>query len=286
MTDVQKAVVKTLLYFSLWKVGLEEDALWLSLISSKRIKHVDFKHALKSGIVKKRESLYFLKNKKYGKPADKNESIKKIIRAKKIAQKLSLIPSVLLIGVSGSVSHMSAKVEDDIDFFVVVENKTLWISRMLITIFLELLGVRRRRASHKVKNTICLNMIVERSGVVFSKQRQDIYTAYEIVRLVPLFERGNFYKEFLQKNRWVKDFLFNAFTIENRFEILSKKTSVPSGKFLSYFNGFAKVLQIWYMKPYRKKEIVSDTFLAFYPFDYRVHILREYDRKLKEYEFD
>lgn len=286
MKEAQRAVIKTLLYAYIWKVGLTVENIWCGLISEKRIMKSDFEKVLQSGVVDKKGNLFFLKNKKYTNPISSQESFRKLTKAKKIVEKLSRVPSILMIGVSGSTAHMTARAKDDIDLFVIVENNTLWISRMILVIFLELLGVRRRKLSSKIKDTICLNMIIERNSMVFGKQRRDVYTAYEIVRLIPLFQRDRIYEKFLQKNRWVSDFLINASADKKSSNILSKKNSVIPTRTLSFFNNFAKVFQLWYMKPYTKKEIVSDTLLAFHPFDYRVHILREYDRKLKEYEFD
>lgn len=130
-------------------------------------------------------------------------------------------------------------------------------------------------------------MIVSEEAILFTKKKQDIYTALEIVRMIPLFQRNNIYTHFLHTNSWVYSFLPNA----------RKKKYVPKSAIsfsegidtiLIFLCGFferpARSFQLWYMKHDRTKEKISDYLLAFHPFDYHRYVLREYQKRLKQFK--
>src|SRR3989338_6207035 len=88
-------------------------------------------------------------------------SIEKYSRAQKVAQILGKIPQVQLVGLSGSVAVANAKKSDDIDFFIITKAGNLWSGRILILIFLQILGVRRRFGEKNVANKICCNLLFD-----------------------------------------------------------------------------------------------------------------------------
>lgn len=56
---------------------------------------------------------------------------------------------------TGSLAEGRATNESDIDFFVQVEPGHIWVTRALVTLFIELAGIRR--TDEKVAGRICLN---------------------------------------------------------------------------------------------------------------------------------
>ncbi|MBI5620059.1 hypothetical protein HY950_03800, partial [Candidatus Gottesmanbacteria bacterium] len=70
-------------------------------------------------------------------------SKKKMLTAQTISWWFRLVPTIMLVGVTGGLAMANAKKEDDIDLFFVTQKGTLWISRLLTTVIAELLGVRR-----------------------------------------------------------------------------------------------------------------------------------------------
>jgi hypothetical protein len=100
--------------------------------------------------------------------------------------------------------------EDDIDFFIITKKDTLFKTRLLVLLALQLLGLRRKRLEKNPADKICVNFLIDETKLSFSKDKRDIYTAHEILQIKPLFFRDNIYSRFLKANTWVYNFLPNA----------------------------------------------------------------------------
>lgn len=132
--------------------------------------------------------------------------------ARRAAMYLSRIPTIELVGVTGGLAMNNAKKEDDIDLFLIVSDGTLWISRLLATIYMDILGLRRHPHDVRVKNKVCLNMFMTERGVGVFPSEQDVFSAHEVLQMQPVFERRNTYTKFLKANTWVKGYLPNAWS--------------------------------------------------------------------------
>lgn len=283
MNEVKNAIRATLLYADIFDSGLEKDDAWMFLISKKKIKKSDFLRVLQKEKIPQRDTSLFLRNSKkmY---VSSGESVRKLALASRLSKKLSLIPTVCFIGVSGSTAFFCAEKKDDIDLFVITENNSIWITRLLLLLFLGILGVRRKKGDTYVADKFCLNMLIEKREMMIKKERQDLYTAHEIARMVPLFQRPSVYKKFLQKNKWITSFLPNSLSNKKVISIVrTKKSNKIFIDFLKKINTAAKIIQIQYMKHHTGVEVITDSFLAFHPFDYRAHVLREYEKRKKKY---
>ena len=58
---------------------------------------------------------------------------------------LSIFPQIKLIGLSGSISMMNAKKDDDIDLFVITAKKRLFTGRFISLFLAQIFGLRRSR---------------------------------------------------------------------------------------------------------------------------------------------
>lgn len=307
----EKAVLYTILYADLFDYPLTQDEIWKYLIATSQdvtIPKISFRSWLKtlSRYISQKDGFFCIKGREAIIEMRKKCLIfsrAKRVKAKKIAQKLFFIPSISFIGVSGACAVDNASEEDDIDLFIITKEKTLWISRLLILIILQLFGVRRSKNEKNLKDTFCVNMLIDEANLYLGKEREDLYSAHEIVQMVPLFDRNNTYNTFLVANKWVTNFLPNAFSLRTTrnktHKGVEKRLSVvqPAGQ--SYAHAFAggrmvlrfstleflaKHLQLLYMKRHVTNEAIRDGFLAFHPFDYREHILKKFNKKIKQYE--
>ena len=124
--------------------------------------------------------------------------------ARNYIQYLKVLNLIKFIGVSGSVAAGIAKEEDDIDFFVVVKNNTMWIYRGLM-LLKSLFNRKFRRASDehsgKTKDLICVNFIAEERGL---KLDNDIFNLHELYYLKPIYNE-NYYETLLSANQWLKE---------------------------------------------------------------------------------
>jgi D-beta-D-heptose 7-phosphate kinase/D-beta-D-heptose 1-phosphate adenosyltransferase len=172
--------------------------------------------------------------------------------------------------------------DDDIDIFVITKKDFVWTTRFLMVVFLLILGVYRNKNSKTYSDKICLNMLLDEDCMSLEK---NLYIAHEIVQMAPIFERDDTYKQFLQKNRWIENFMVNA--LDGNKNYLKKKDSAIDYALIFLFKIFAfeeisKFLQLVYMKKRITEEIVKAGILRLHPFDYGFHILQIYNKKLKE----
>jgi len=204
--------------------------------------------------------------------------------AKRVAQYLYTIPSIQLVGVTGRLAMNNTIQDDDIDFFIITAKKTLWTTRFLATLLVEILGVRRRPHDAEVNNKVCLNMFMSEDVVALPKDQQDLFAAHEVLQMQPLWQHDNTYKRFLLANRWVRKFLPNAY--KNQKKVL-RITYCGQGEngicslmlststiILSYFEPLARVIQLLYMKRRRTTEVISDGIIRFHPRDARLWVKR------------
>ena len=287
---IEKSILKTLAYGDVFGWPMNEDEIFTKTQSSKSKAQSDklklktgLKQLLKENKIGFKNGLYFL----YGKEVIVEKrlqrekwAIKKMQLAKKSAEKLKIIPSILLVGVSGGLSVGNADKNDDIDFFIICRSGTLWTTRFLSTLLLDILGKRRKPNDKKFKDKICLNMFVDEKGMIVPKKERDLYTAHEVVQMKPLWDRG-VHDRFLEGNKWVNEFFSSA-----KRKMQSVKSS-GKFKFLSFvFSMFEPVLafiQKKYMSNRRTSEKIEPHRLMFHPEDKREWVMREYLDRVQPY---
>lgn len=214
--------------------------------------------------------------------------------ARSVARWLSLIPSVLCVGITGGLAMDNTKEEDDIDFFLIVSPGTIWISRLLAVCIVEVTSQRRKPGDINVKNAICLNMFVTSDTLGLPFEERDIYTSHEVLQMRPLFDRG-VYGSFLKANAWVKTFLPNAWRERQRIlngqgSKTTSNTRINNVAFsighlaLRFLNLPAKIIQVNYMKGKMTTEVVTDTVLRFHPKDARPWIQKKFMRLCQRYK--
>jgi len=278
MADNKKAIIQTLLYSSLFNFPLSKDELYYYLHAGSKISEKEFEKYLSlviSQIVVK-DGFYTLKGNEKSFELRKKRSItsiKKRDEGLKVAKILGYIPSVLFIGISGSVAVGNAKDSDDIDFFVVTSNRSLYATRLLLLLILQLLGKRRSRKEIKPQNKICLNMLVDQNGMYFQKSSQDLYTARELVQMYPLFERGGYYQKLLAKNNWTQSLMPHAVGQTNTF--IHRKMSISS--IFSVLEPIAKFIEQRLIKRNQTREVATNHVIALHPNDTKNWVLTKFN---------
>lgn len=210
-------------------------------------------------------------------------SQQKEVLAERAGRLLSFIPTIRLIGISGSVAMRNADEDDDLDLFIITRSGTLWLTRFFTVFLLTLFQLRRKRKGSRVKNTVCVNLLLDEQMLQFTKERRDLYTAHEIIQMKPLVNKRQTYEAFLKSNEWVREFLPNSMseTVRMRGYERPGKRSVSS--FLTPLEWVAKTAQVWYMRNHRTTETVSDVLAAFHPFDARRRVLEAFQKRCDHY---
>jgi len=218
--------------------------------------------------------LYFLKGKEgvvYKRLLKKRISIRKIQIAKKTANLLSVIPTIKLIAITGSLAMENASDDSDVDLLIITTSGTLWITRLFTLVFLKLLGIPVRRfKDKKQKDKICMNMWFEESALSWPAADRNSFTAHEIAQIKPLINKDSTYEKFIAENMWLKDFWPNSVHV---------KRIADSGqridKNLKFFEKVAMSLQLIYMRRKITREIVTPTRAIFHPNDLGEVVLRQ-----------
>jgi len=112
---------------------------------------------------------------------------------------IAQLPFVRMVAVTGSLAMNNVDETADIDYFIVTENGRLWLARALV------IGIVRLAARRGV--VLCPNYFVAESALTLPER--NIYTAREIVQMVPLFG-VLVYEKLRRYNCWVSQFLPNA----------------------------------------------------------------------------
>jgi hypothetical protein len=283
---VNNPAINTLIYESIFDFPLKREEIWKFLISDKKVSRGNFEKLLsdKRIVFDKKTNLYSLtKNNKIftGRLFREKTSFEKNKIAISAAYLLSKIPTVNLVGVSGSLAQYSARQNDDIDIFIICKKNSVWTTRFFAVIILKLKNIYR--TDKDINNKICLNMLTD--SYSFSEKRKDLYDAFEIAQLRPIYSRNNTYEEFLDHNKWINIYLPNFFYIKNKTigeEIKESRLNTLLLYTLPTFEKITKLIQKIYMKKITT-ETVTDHFLAFHPRDFKSEILGKYEDLIKQY---
>jgi predicted nucleotidyltransferase len=117
-----------------------------------------------------------------------------------LAQLLIKFPYVRGIGISGSLSKNFADENSDIDLFIITKKNRLWIARTLMHLFKKLTFLVNKQHYY------CMNYYIDEQQLEIVEK--NIYTAIEVVTLIPLQGDGAF-ASFYSANAWTKDYLPN-----------------------------------------------------------------------------
>lgn len=289
MGSREKSILKTLLYSDIFDYPLTKEELYTYLIleNGTKISSSLFNEYLKTlrDVIDYRESFFCVKGRKEiinKRISLLSDNIYKLNIANRISSIFSYIPTVRLVGVSGSLAMHNAQKDDDIDFFIITSAHCVWITRLLLVSIVHVLGYRRKKKQKNLRNKVCLNMFVSSSNLKTAKKDQNLYTAHEIAQLKVLINKNDMHRSFLLANSWVLEYMPHVFEFPNtNFNI--QKVSIVE-KLFQYVEPAAKYVQKNYMKKHITTEIVTDTKLAFHPINYRDIILQKYKRRLKKYK--
>lgn len=195
---------RALLYFDLFNfpLTLEEIIRFTNFTNSQKAQATLNKWNLQGLIFK--EGKYFM----LGPASDKVEARKKamfradcmISQGLKNATLINNFPYVRGVFFSGSISKGVVATDGDIDFFIIAKPGRLWLCRTLLALYKKvfLLG------SHKF---FCINYFIDTRHPEI--EEKNIFTATEMITLVPVCGNAEVMHDFYSANHWVRDFYPN-----------------------------------------------------------------------------
>lgn len=205
-----------------------------------------------------------------------NQSKKELAQA--AGNVLSHIPSVLFIGITGSLAMENAQADSDIDLLIITQANTLWITRIFSVLLLLISGYKLRTArNNDEKDKLCMNLWLDETALDLPHMTRSVYTAHELAQVVPLINKQETYERLLSQHTWIRNYWPNSlhkklFNVKTNF--LSSSTVL-----LNYINAVAYVCQRQYMKQKMTREQVSVSYAYFHPFDWGEKVLKDLKKR-------
>ncbi len=196
---------------------------------------------------------------------------------------LSFFPQIKLVGLSGSISMMNAKKEDDIDLFIITAQNRLFTARFIAIMLAKILRIHRQRNNNirftlyvpRYTNKICLNLFFDEVDLVVLKFKQSEYVAHEVLQMKPIVNKEQIYERFLYANRWVKKFFPNIFIntkIKSKVKSQKSKLKLKIKNLGDRLEKLLKKFQLKLINKHKTTEIITDTQLWFHPDDFEKKI--------------
>ena len=277
-----KANFLAICYADIFSYPLTKDELNYWQINDRRLKNIrSFTSALgtngKFFFLKPRRKIIDLRLKRA------NYTSEKLLFSKKISYYLSFLPGVKMVALTGTLAMSNSDASDDIDLLIIASPNRIWTVRLLTTLFLDVLGVRRHPQDKRTNNKICLNMFLDEDHLAFPAAEQNLYTAHEILQTRPLTNKDQTYQKYLLKNKWVREYLPYAYDhqVEKLRNPKTKKNS--TNLFFDFLEQLFYKLQFLYMKKKITKEKIEEGRIFFHPLPLNQIILDEYNKRARRY---
>lgn len=289
--SIQQAILATLHYHALFAYPLGEKEIFDWLYRFVPASYRQYQQSLKALVRQKRvyvsDRWYFLTSDyktAAGRFLGEKDAQQKTLRAKFLCRRLTFLPWIKLIALTGNTAMQNSRADDDIDLMIVTAPHRLWLTRLLIVLWLKAGGhYRLRSANRPVANRLCLNLWLESDHLTVG--RQSAYTAHELLAVQPLVNKDQTYERLLTANSWAKKWW------PNRYKLKAKSYQPQAGKkrqqtlllstALNVLNRFAGQLQRWYMRPKMTREKVTLYQAFFHPIDRSQKVLSEFQKRLK-----
>ena len=212
---------------------------------------------------------------------------------------LRLIPFLRFAGVCNNLSYNNAKGDSDIDLLIVAKPGRIWTVRLLVTMLISVLGIRRH--GQKITDRICLSFYVTENHLNFEPlayKPRDTHFTYWIAMICPLFDLGIWSKFRKANEKWLADYL-----VHPEKAVISTKRQVRDNVFSRFIRRVGELIFGWPLggmiekivrklqrkKIYKHKDskvhedntdvVVGDDVLKFHETDTRKAIQKEFEKR-------
>ena len=195
---VADAVLKTITYADLFDYPLDSHEIQRGMIGScgsmEQVRAA-LQTLLFSGAIEARDGLYGLKERThlFTERAQRNAQADVLFQSNKTSiYRICMFPFVRMVSLSGAIAHGNCTESSDIDLFMVVASRRLWMVYALLAVYALL--VRKR-------DLLCMNYLI--GDTDYEIADQELYTALQISALRPIFGWDH-YRRFALANSWVQ----------------------------------------------------------------------------------
>jgi hypothetical protein len=304
MDEIQKNILKTIIWFDLFEYPLKLEEIYFYLLSNTKCLKEDIQREIgrliEIGKIKEKDGMCFLSNREgiVNTRQDRySESLNKIRRAKKAVKFLRYLPFIRAVFLCNVLGYLNAKKEDDIDFLIITAPNKIWTTRWFATGFFKLFHLRP--TTKVVEDKFCFSFYLSESDMNLEKIKleDDIYLTQWFSGLLPIYDSKDSLDQFLQSNSWVEKELLNykkIYTSERlKFKLKIKNVFIQSilEKIFgfTFFEKLFKKIQLAIMPKLLKQQmnkgdgvIVNDNILKMHPYDRRREFVEKFNIRIKE----
>ncbi len=264
---ISGSILKTIKYSDHFSFPLTVSEIHLRLISTTTytkaqvIKAVD--SMVKNNQIQNKQEYFFLPGKK-SLVAQRINHLKsskpQLTRVKQLAHKLSRIPFIKAIYLTGSLAMFNSESDSDIDFMIITKEGRLWTTRFILTAYTTFLGLRRTPGSQKFAGKLCLNLYLTPDSYLLPTHKQSLYTAYELIQAVPVYDPEGTRTALLADNPWISSHLPN-------FVLPAKSAATQEYRKTGILEYLMFNLQYLYMRKKLTREYITINSAFFHPHD-------------------
>lgn len=312
MSSTDTAILRTLAYYDTFDYPLTVEELWRwiypvvqtpAVVPSKEEVHSAIEEMVASKKLE-RQGEYIVFRGRASIVATRQERLarseKLWARAASTARYLELVPFVKTVAVVNTLAINNVRPESDIDFLIIIAPNHIWISRLIVTGIVSLLGYRRHGV--KIAGRICLSFYITTDALDFSQLQSaqpDTHFVFWTSQVTPLLDDGT-YEKFVMANSWVTSLLPHAFQWDWKKKVLIPNASLQAiKKFYQVF--FSSPVGLWieaWARSYQLKRmeksveskaklgttevIISEDVLKFHEMDRRQEYNERWQRRLQE----
>ena len=252
MKPLHAEILRTLLYYDIWRYPLTAKELYLflpidSMTFDEFMENLQV-HGLGKDVLVE-NGHYFVRSESPEIVVQRNEKerhARNLWRWARISTHvIKRFPFVRGVFVSGDLSKNATNPNSDIDFFIIAAPNRLWIARTLLILFKKIFLLNNKRF-------FCLNYFSTSDHLPL--EEQNIFLATEIAHLKPLFNSDMFF-DYLEANKWITSYFpnFDAARLglprtNNRRSVLQRVLElpfslIPAGKLDTYL--LEKMKSVW-----------------------------------------
>ena len=220
---MEKAILATLAYYDVLDLPLTLVEVYGFLINPKRVNETgdvnleqirtSLDRLITDGTIATHDGFYFLTGREKlcaGRLAQQKIAEQKWKKARRYISWAQAVPFIEGIFASGSLALGFMESSSDLDVLVVTKPGRIWLARLWLSFWLELIGKRRRGRDRVAPDKVCLNHYISSDALIL--RWHSLYNAQTYVHLVPLLIRnGELLDRFQEENDWVLDYLNNWF---------------------------------------------------------------------------
>ena len=122
------------------------------------------------------------------------------IRARRFVRVMAILPFVRMVGITGALAMDNSAPGDDIDVMIVAASRRAWTARLFVVALVY--------AGKLFGHTLCPNYVITEDALEL--ETRDLFAAHEFAQMVPVYGFA-VYDRMRQVNRWVYDYLPNAY---------------------------------------------------------------------------